>query len=210
MKTLCATLLILALPALAPAQCKCQPDKKCPPAKAKAKAEVKKDCTVTIYTAQGLGNLPRRSHTFAIYTCGKESFCISWLPASLSIQIGSGPCDGVNLTLEATLEWCKKHKLKVRTWPARTITFEQWNAACQRKKDLDGKKFKYQVIPGKGSCNCTSAVVGYRTIIHGHRAGVIFSPRTTPGRPPAHVAPRHHKGACPCGPDCQCPGCQCP
>jgi hypothetical protein len=207
MKTLCATLLILALPALTPAQCKCQPEKKCPP----AKAEVKEVCTVTIYTAQGKANLPGRSHTFAVYARGKETFCISWLPASLTIQIGSGPCDGVNLTLEATLEWCRKHHLKVRTWPTRTITFAEWHAACQRRKDLEGKKYKYQVIPAKGSLNCTSAVVGFRTIIHGHKAGVIFSPRTFPGRPPANVRPSpHHKGDCPCGPGCQCPGCKCP
>jgi hypothetical protein len=129
---------------------------------------------VTLFAIQGVPNLPRTSHTFAVFTKAigsgepyritqAQDQVISWMPASLTITtLKLAPVPGVNLDLAATLKWAKANGGSVTAWGPFETTAELYALASKQIERLTSGQISYialdQRLRARGASNCIHAV----------------------------------------------------
>lgn len=127
-----------------------------------------------IFASQTTPNLPRTSHTYGAFVRvldggenashpAIESWCISWLPSSLSIEpLRRAPVQGVNLNLDDTNQWARSIGASVTMWGPYRITRELYLMAERQKKRLSDNAIAYICLDRMqrdyGACNCIHAL----------------------------------------------------
>jgi len=129
-----------------------------------------------VFASQTELQIPRGSHTFAVFmkvnadegrgTPKVDFHCISWLPKSLRIEVGSAE-EGRNLTLEETIEWARKLNSKVTMWGPLAIKPEFYELALRQENRLKSNKLSYMALytEGRGQkvSNCIHALADVDT-----------------------------------------------
>jgi hypothetical protein len=127
-----------------------------------------------VFSAQAEPNIVSRSHSFALFvhvndeaagSNGRqiETHIISWMPRSLSIQpLRMLPEPGVNLNLNATLDWARSVESRVSMWGPFPIQREFYEKAVVRERQLESGIVRYlcrdQRYRGQTACNCIHAI----------------------------------------------------
>jgi hypothetical protein len=129
---------------------------------------------VLVFSAQAEPNLVRRSHSFAVFVLANDSVagangkqiethCISWMPKSLSIQpFHMLPEPGVNLDMNATLDWARSVHSRVSMWGPFAIQKELYEKAVVREGQLESGIVQYLCMDrryrNEFACNCIHAI----------------------------------------------------
>jgi len=127
-----------------------------------------------VLTSQAEPNLPKLSHTFAVFAKasgeGKdfqkyklETHTISWLPRSLSITpLRVRPEPGHNLNLLESLKYAESINARVSYWGPFPIKKNAYYLALKQIEVLNSGKVGYIVLDrrfrGNGATNCIHAV----------------------------------------------------
>lgn len=122
---------------------------------------------MVVFCYQGVPAFPQSAHTFAAFVRAAprrrgtpkiiESKTISWLPATLSVRLISGPEPGRNLSLQETLNHAAAIGARVSAW-----------GPFQIKKDLFDRAFKQATRLERGD-------VLYKAVDYGWRPAVAIN-----------------------------------
>ncbi len=121
--------------------------------------------TVTVYAYAVPGRGPAWTHTFATFTRGGESLCISWMPnapkAKGNVRLTSRPECGCNWSLAQTLEHAREIRAKVHAFGPYPCRPELFEAAQRRVRELESGQIAYKaidVLTRPKGVNCIHAV----------------------------------------------------
>jgi hypothetical protein len=129
-------------------------------------------CYMTVFGSQQTPNRPAHAHSFAAFVrvaCGPEGpqcveqFAISWLPASLDIDVWAlRPECGTNLDLHATLRWVLSDEARVSMWGPFEIKEELYERARHQANRLESGTVRYKAVdtgyPTERVTNCIHAI----------------------------------------------------
>jgi len=140
-------------------------------------AALAQPCTVTVYSYQTPGRLPAKAHTWAVFSRGGESVCISWMPAG-NTRLLTHPQPGVNWTHAATLAYARQLGARVKRWGPYRARSALFDAARQQAARLAGGQVLYAELDAlrRGGSNCVHAAASPagplpRPLLYGFAAG---------------------------------------
>jgi hypothetical protein len=93
-----------------------------------------------------------------------DTFTISWMPANPASapKLLSPAEPGRNLTLDETMEWCRREGVTATAWGPIEIRKDLYDLAVQRKKFLDSGRIAYKMLDRRGRgvlfTNCINAL----------------------------------------------------
>lgn len=146
---------------------------------------------MTIYGYQGKGllNLPRNSHTYAMFikatgdnlqTAALQTFTVSWLPQDGIVQLGQGVKPGRNYSFEETMQIAASHNFDVRRSIVVRIDEHLYNKAFARKQMMDegawNQAIRYKMIddPQGRVMVLNGQFGGYSNCIHAVSDALIY------------------------------------
>ena len=154
---------------------------------------------MVVFASQRGANEPRYSHTFATFVSvtGRgenedheiEIHTLSWLPKSLNIVILRAQTEpGINLDLQASLDWAASVQARVTAWGPYRIQEELYQAARNQIDRLNGGGIAYKAFKLLDRSEATNCIYALADIEQGRG---LLSAGTAHGEAASQMVVRH-------------------